>query len=250
MNLLKKILILPLYFASGACAIALFFWGLAYWWCLGFHQKPSEVPGPSIQWSGERLDSDLVLDSTIGWSTPIQIFIAYYQNEPRPTRIVVSGPGGDRLGGWFSGVVISKLGMSAIVSERSVCASSCINTLLTSDHYVIDPKSYLLFHAGKLEPPPFDDCQPCLFIKESPIYRTSESLQHLMLAWAEDISPKLASFINGCTRNPLNTYQGLVLSGLQIAEISSGTNAYICDDIAVQDLNWLTKNGILKRKVE
>lgn len=250
MNLVKKILILPLYFAFLACAIAVFCWGLAYSWCLVFHPRPSEAPRTPIQWAGERLDSDLVLDSTIGGFTPIQIYIAYYQNEPRPTRIVLSGPGGDRLAGWLSGLAISNLGMSALVSEGSVCASSCVNTLLTSGHYVIDPKSYLLFHAGKHEPPSFDDCQPCLFIKESPIHRTSESLQNLMLAWAGDISPRLASFINNCTRNPLNTYEGLVLSGRQIAEISSGTNPYICDDIAVQDLNWLIKNGILKRKVD
>ncbi|WP_296075723.1 hypothetical protein [uncultured Agrobacterium sp.] len=248
MNLLKKFLILPLSFALVACTIALACWGIVHLWCLGFHQTPTRAPGTPIQWAGEHLDSDLILDSTIGWFTPIQIYIAYYQNETRPTRIVLSGPGGDRLGGWLSGLAISTLGMSALVSEGSVCASSCVNTLVTAGSYAVDPKSYLLFHAGKLNPPPFDDCQPCLFIKESPLYRTSESLQHLMLAWAGDISPKLASFINNCTRNPLNTYEGLALSGLQIAEISSETNPYTCDDIAVQDLNWLTQNGFLKPK--
>ncbi len=59
-----------------------------------------------------------------------------------------------------------------------------------------------------------------------------------MHAWATEIAPLLGAFISGCSRNPLDTHEGLVLSGAQIDAISNGKNAFKCDDIAVQDANW------------
>ncbi|AFL52520.1 hypothetical protein USDA257_c39760 [Sinorhizobium fredii USDA 257] len=64
-----------------------------------------------------------------------------------------------------------------------------------------------------------------------------------MLEWAEEISPNLASFLKACSKNPLDTYEGIALSGQQVEFVSSGRSDFSCDDIAGQDIKWLMDSG-------
>lgn len=56
-------------------------------------------------------------------------------------------------------------------------------------------------------------------------------------------SPHLGSFLRACTKNPLDTADGIVLSGEQLAAISSVRSDFTCDDVAFQGMRWLLDSG-------
>jgi hypothetical protein len=220
-------------------------WAACYSYCTLFHSRSK--PTTVLEWSGRALESDLVFDSPVTFFSPLQFYSKYLRSDISPARVLLSGPGGDGLGGWMSGLAIRWLRLPVLVTDNSLCASSCVNIFVTAQTGVIEPNGYLLFHEGVREPPLFDDCLPCNVIKTLwPWGKTPESTKHEMLGWAQELSPNLASFLKSCSKNPLDSADGIVLSGVQIKSIIEGNNDFRCDDIAFQDGKWIVDQKIIK----
>lgn len=223
-------------------------WVLADTYCHMYHRLPTKQL--RFQHLKEPDAGEFVIDRAINILTPLTVAYTYFQQE-LPTRILLSGPGGNQAGAVVSGFFLGLTRLPAYVPPNTVCASSCVRILISVREWEVDPEAYLLFHAGRKEIPPYDDCQPCRFIKAHwPNGPTPTTTRHVMFEWANEISPKVEAFLRSCKSNPLDTYEGIALSGTQLKAIVDNAASYTCDDVRHQDINWLIRNGHVGQLIE
>ncbi len=217
-------------------------WAAADYYCDTYYRR--EVQAQKFEQAFQPSPTDFVVDRGISFQTPFAIRNGYRERHQPASRVLISGPGGNGAAAVLGGYVLRSIGLPLRVPAHSVCASACVGMMLTAGNWTVDPDGFLLFHAGRRYVPPYEDCQPCTFLKEHwPYGNASTSTRRAMLGWANEVSPKLATFLNACSKNPLDTYEGIALSGRQIELIASAKNDFNCDDISNQDVHWLTSTG-------
>lgn len=196
---------------------------------------------PAKKLENLRPGDELFNSSIMGYAWPIALAI-YAATEPAPQRLILASPGGTAASGEMMGWIVNKfMDTEVVVPNGLACVSACVAVLSGVERRTVEPGGYLLFHAGNNDPR-WIDCEPCNFVRAHwPFIGTSEAERHVMLPWARKISPRLEDFLKSCSVNPLDSHEGIALSGSQIDQIRQGTAEFRCDDLREQNLTWMKK---------
>lgn len=106
----------------------------------------------------------------------------------------------------------------------TACISACVQLFANLPRFA-SPNAVLGFHQGRIE-----NSNMVKFIKLLGLGPESETHPAIMRPWIEKISPKLLAFIDSCSKNPLETDDGIGLRWSEIEEIIEGKNSFTCDD--------------------
>lgn len=112
------------------------------------------------------------------------------------------------------------------IPDRAICWSACIGILANAPGPVkVSAAATLLFHAGikrvGLASSGFCGCLNRLFVWFSPL-TSSEGERRVMLPWATTINDKLPSLFKLCKKYPLDSEEGMLLTGAELDKLKAG----------------------------
>jgi hypothetical protein len=175
----------------------------------------------------ERVDTGtVVFDATIDPQSASTLIDILHNSRLHITKLVLNSAGGFAPDSERIFEAVKHLaGLRIWVPAHATCQSACIRILAASPDTVdVDPTATLMFHAA-VDRVSLSDCKICVLNNRLIVWASMRLPWHdhrAMLPWATTLSAKLPELFSMCSIHPLDTPQGITVTGAEFAGLRNG----------------------------
>lgn len=175
-----------------------------------------------------RQDGTLIVQGTMNAHLYGLVKEAVDSTQSPLDRIWLNSRGGDVMEAVRIGRLLEKAAPSHVeVPDRATCQSACVLLLAAlPGRKLVAPEATLMFHeianTSIVRP-----CGPCGWLRRWELWRGRHLVlsledRHRARSWAAELSNKLPALIDLCPINPLDTQDGLTVSGRELEALHKG----------------------------